>query len=206
MLLIAKGARGKTFSSSTLKIAQSLGISQQSVSRNLRELKRKGLIELETSPRGINARPSKQGLGILKADYIELKNVFEPKKALSLQGILTKGLGEGSYYMSLSPYVKQFEQKLGFKPFAGTLNLIIDEAELFAFLSGLEGTKISGFKTKDRTFGSIKAFRVKVGAETAAIIFPERSTHPPDQIEVIAGSNLREKLRLKEGSKVVLKA
>ena len=36
-------------------------------------------------------------------------------------------MGEGSYYMSLKGYKKQFKEKLGYEPFPGTLNLKLED-------------------------------------------------------------------------------
>jgi riboflavin kinase len=146
-----------------------------------------------------------KGASLLKKHYLELKRLFEGERAGSLRGRVKAGLGEGAYYVSQPRYAKQFRRKLGFKPFPGTLNLVVDEGSLADFLSNLRETKIGGFQTKKRSFGSITAFRVLVGrAQEAAIIFPERSSKPKNQIEVIAPVSLRRKFRLKEGSALEL--
>ncbi|MAG22335.1 MAG: riboflavin kinase [Candidatus Diapherotrites archaeon] len=204
LFFIAKSAmlRG-TFVSSTAKISVKLGISQQSVSRKLRELQDKGLAEVSASPRGVEAKLTEKGTRLLKSRYLELKQLFEAKHLKSISGSLKTGLGEGAYYVAQAPYVKQFKELLGFKPYFGTLNLVMDEEKLLAFLSGFESIEIKGFKTKQRTFGKITAFKILIeGKEKGAIIFPERSSHPQNEIEIIAPNYLRKKLNLKEGSKV----
>lgn len=203
LFFIAKNARlHGTLSSSTAIIAEHLGISQQSVSRKLRGLRDKGLAELDSSPKGINVRLTPKGVSVLKGRYFEMKNLFSLKATESIVGAVKTGIGEGAYYVSRPGYLKQFRELLGFKPFPGTLNLIIDQAALQRFLAGLGEAKLKGFKTKERSFGSISAFRVCVGKHRAAIIFPERSSHPKNEIEVIAKVSLRAKMNLKEGSKV----
>ena len=45
------------------------------------------------------------------------------KSGLQLEGKVVSGMGEGAYYMSLEGYRMQFNDKLGYEPYAGTLNL-----------------------------------------------------------------------------------
>jgi riboflavin kinase len=203
LFFIAKNARlHGTLSSSTATIARHLGISQQSVSRKLRVLRDNNFVTLDSSPKGINVTLTQTGISVLKSKYFEMKKLFSSKATERIVGEVKTGLGEGAYYVSRPGYSKQFKELLGFKPFPGTLNLIIDQAVLQSFLTGLEEVWLKGFKTKERSFGSITAFRVGVGKCKAAIIFPERSSHAKNEIEVIAPVSLRAKMKLKEGSKV----
>ena len=48
------------------------------------------------------------------------------KAELDVTGVLFSGLGEGAYYIMIKGYRKQFQSKLGFDPFPGTLNLRLD--------------------------------------------------------------------------------
>ena len=48
---------------------------------------------------------------------------------MKLEGEVTSGLGKGKYYMSKQVYQEEFDDKLGFRPFPGTLNLKVDEEE-----------------------------------------------------------------------------
>jgi len=203
--IAVKAGLNSTFFTSTAKIASRFHISQQSVSRKLRALASEGLVEFSSSPKGVRVKLSAKGASILKSRFVELKQVFASHPAPFLEGSLESGLGEGSYYMSQAKYVSQFEQKLGFRPFAGTLNHGVSEEKLAGFLSQLEEIAIKGFRTGQRSFGSIRAFPVLVEKKYgAAIIFPERSSHESNVIEVICRENLRKKLKLKEGSSVKL--
>ena len=206
LLLIAKlaGLNGNLLTS-TSKIARQLNTSQQTVSRKLRLLEKQGLIELSTSPKGVNARLTPKSVLLLRKELAELEFIFESAANPSISGTLKKGMGEGSYYMSQKKYAEQFKKMLGFKPFAGTLNLLVNPLELEAFLSGTEPEKVHGFKTGSRSFGTISTFKILVQKKhRAALIFPERSSHPKNEIEIIAKYNLRKKLGLKEGSIVTI--
>jgi len=206
LFLASKAGLNGTALTSTSKIARQFGMSQQSASRKLRELQKSSLIELSTSPLGCSVKISKKGIDVLRKNFLSLQFLFEGKRKARISGILKSGLGEGKYYISRPFYLKQFKKLLGFKPFFGTLNIVIDPAELQDFLEGLPLIEITGFKTEERSFGKIKAFKVAVqGKQPASLIIPERTAHSKSEIEIIAPVNLRKKFSLKEGSKLFLK-
>ena len=62
----------------------------------------------------------------------------------------------------------------------------------------MPGKLIEGFKTPERTFGSVKCFPARVRGRRAAVIIPSRS-HYVDVVELVAPKNLREGLKLKDG-------
>ncbi|MFA4855676.1 MAG: DUF120 domain-containing protein [archaeon] len=189
---------------STARLSRLLGMSQQTVSRKLRELRDYELISLKAEPSGCTVSLAKQGIELLRSQFLALQGIFQaPKKPVLFYGTVKNGLGEGRYYISRPSYLKQFKKVLGFRPFFGTLNLAVDQAELAGFLSGLQPFEIMGFETDERSFGKIIAFKVLAGEkQQAAIIFPERTAHPKGEIELIAPCSLRKKFSLKEGNRV----
>jgi riboflavin kinase len=206
LFLASKAGLSGKAKTSTSRIASAMGISQQTASRKLRSLKKQGLINLNASPNGCTVSLTGQGVDSLKQQHLALHNLFHGRSKKGLKGRIKNGVGEGRYYVSRPPYLKQFRKLLGFKPFFGTLNLVVSQPELNSFLSGQSPLRIEGFKTEERSFGKIKAFPVLFqGKEKAAILIPERTVHPSNEIEIIAASNLRKKFRLKEGSKAELK-
>ena len=177
--------------------------------RVLRELENAKLIIREASTSGVKISLADNGRNALKKHYELLRNVFSSDiKSLSCK--ITSGLGEGRYYMSLSQYKKQFIEKLGFEPFEGTLNLEVDIAKVNNFLLNSVCININGFETKERTFGGLKAFNVKVSAKNnknnkkinAALIMPDRTHHDKNVVEIIANKNLRNKLKLKDNQEI----
>lgn len=208
LLFIAKkNGLEEEFVSSTTKIALETGLSQQSVSRKLRELKEQGLIETHSSTQGVRARITPSGKKLLLEQHSELKELFSKNTSKKLFGKVQSGLGEGKYYLSFKQYSLQIKEKLGFEPFIGTLNLSVSEPEILSFKKNLEETCVEGFKTKERSFGGLKAFKVKINSKIdGAIIFPDRSNLPPGTAEVIAPVGLRKKFGLKDGDKIFLEA
>ena len=113
-----------------------------------------------------------------------------------LKGKLITGLGEGQYYISRDGYRKQFNLKLGFDPFPGTLNLKLAEPFL---QSEADSIKIEGFMDENGTFGGCNCYRVMIGDIKGAIVRPERSSYPPNLVEIIAPVHIRKALNLKDG-------
>ena len=113
-------------------------------------------------------------------------------------GKISAGLGQGQYFISREGYSRQFLQHLGFVPFPGTLNVLLEEpfpAEQHAIL-------IKSFQEEGRSFGECKCYRIKLNGIEAAVVRPERSRYPADLIEVIAPVQLRLTLGLKDGDPV----
>jgi len=119
-------------------------------------------------------------------------------------GTVVLGLGEGAYYCSQKQYVDGFRRKLGFKPFPGTLNVSIDseDIEKRIMLRQQKPIEIPGFRKGTRSFGRIAAYRCVIGGLPGAIIFPERSLHGLQVLEVISAVSLKKKLGIADGSKV----
>jgi riboflavin kinase len=203
MYLAREGALHDSIELSTGDIANSLATSQQTISRKLIELEEEGHIKRNPSTRGIKLRLTEKGAYRLKEVYIKLSSLFK-EKMKSLTGTIESGLGEGSYYVSLKPYMAQFKEKLGFAPFPGTLNVRIELNDYLSFISAEEKITIEGFKAANRTFGSIIAYKIKLNGTDSAIIVPERTSHDKNIIEIISDVNFREKLKLKNTDKVTL--
>jgi riboflavin kinase, archaea type len=192
---------------STSVIANDLEVSQQTVSRLLREIEEDNLIKRDARSTGITISLTDKARTLLKNQHLLLNNLFT-SKVMTIKAKVTSGLKEGKYYMSLSGYRKQFKQKLGFEPFEGTLNLNIDAQKLNAFLLNTNETYINGFTTKERSFGGLKSFNIKIKNKNkslnAELIMPDRTHHNNNTIEIIHKENLRNKLKLNDGDTLEL--
>ncbi len=185
----------------TSQLGKILGISQQSASRRLREMLNDGLVEERRFGKKIWVKITKKGMDLLKKEAIDYRRIFEVAEGIELTGEVISGLGEGKYYIMKKGYFNQIKEKLFFEPYPGTLNIRvyakdIDKVEL---LKNLPGICIKGFVSEGRTFGNVKAFLCMINGKDAALIMPERS-HYKDVVEIIADKNLREELKLKDGS------
>jgi riboflavin kinase len=191
----------------TTALAVKLGSSQQTISRKIRELENLGLIE-RTLSRGQFIALTDEGMKFLRKRYLELKNVVEYSKeqSLSFGGHVIEGSGEGQYYVGQEEYFLQFNEKLGFRPFLGTLNIRLKNVHDIKTKGDIERTKpiiVNGFKRENRTFGDIRCYPCIVNRRIkGAIVIPVRSHHPSDVVEIIAPVNLRKALSAVENDYV----
>lgn len=190
----------------TVNIASRLGFSQQTVSRHLIELENQGMIKREKATRGETVRITEKGMNELNKMYHTLHRVIEgPKTELTLEGEVFSGLGEGAYYVSQPIYMRQFQEKLGFTPFLGTLNVRLSKKHLKdrSLLESIGYIEIEGFKDGARSFGAGRCYRVLINEEVEAFVVAAlRSHYGEDVLEILAPVNLRERLNLKDGDTI----
>lgn len=190
---------------SSSELADFMGISQQSASRFILSLLNEGYILRQMNGRKQEVSITEKGMNLLIKEYSDLSTLLEKPVKLKLQGVVQSGLGEGRYYISRKGYIIQFQDKLGFIPYLGTLNLKIKPGSELALrkLRSMDGIHIDGFTTDDRTYGPVKIFHCNISGIKCAIIFPERSVYS-DVMEIISTEFLREKLDISDGSEVVV--
>ncbi|MFH1439033.1 MAG: DUF120 domain-containing protein [Candidatus Woesearchaeota archaeon] len=197
----------KSVTLSTIEIAKDMNFSQQTASRKMQELEELGFIKKRYSPNGLMIGLTDDAIALLKSNYNHLKNIFEKKKSSKkISGLITSGIGEGKFYVQIEKYNNEFKALLGNKPFPGTLNVIVDADDYKNFLLTKEFIKISGFKTKERSFGWINCYKIKVQKNNkqidAYITIPERTSHQDNIAEIIAHVYLRKELNIKDNDKV----
>lgn len=203
--LKAIGGNSNSIDISSSDLGKAMGLSQQSASRLIIKAVKDGYIERGISGRKQKITITEKGLGVLVQEFSELSIMLNQQETAVIKGYTQSGLGEGRYYISRKQYIVQFNEKLGFIPYLGTLNLKIDPDSEVALrkLRSMPGIHIDGFRTDDRTFGAVKAFHAKIDGIESALIFPERSVYS-DVIEIISREYLRERLNLKDGSLVTV--
>lgn len=201
------GAVNKTIKVSSSEFQKQTGASSKTTARKLKQLEEEGLVKRKIVPGGQLIKMTEKGIEVLKNEYIAYNMIFSPEpEILELEGKVLKGLGEGQYYVNIPGYKKQFEEKLHFVPFPGTLNVQLSESSLNLrnLLREMPAIRIEGFNDGERTFGGGKCYPVIVGGIEAAIMTPERTHYPSDLIEIIAPVKLRDALELNDGDKVVV--
>jgi len=189
---------------SSSELGDLLETSQQTASRRILSLEHRGLIEREVGVRKQLIRITEAGTEILRKEYADYKRLFEMATELHIRGVVQSGLGEGTYYMTRAGYVRQFESKLGFKPYPGTLNLELQGTEVnkIRLLKASSPLLIEGFRDEARTFGEVFAWKARLdGASACALILPKR-THYTRVVELLAPERLRDRLRLVDGQEL----
>jgi CTP-dependent riboflavin kinase len=124
---------------------------------------------------------------------------------LVLTGKIVSGTGKGAYFTRIDWVLRQCNEKLGFKPYPGTLNLEIS-AEDLPIIESLDKEKGIELISPDPKFCNGKAFPVSLGEINAAIIIPEQKVrvHPKNIIEIIAPLNIKASLNIKDGDSVTV--
>ncbi|MFO8015782.1 MAG: DUF120 domain-containing protein [Candidatus Woesearchaeota archaeon] len=205
LIEIARQGRFDRVKLSTPKLSSMLGLSQQSASRLLKEMDEKGLVERKVYSDGQVVRITNRGQELLRKKHEELSSVFSVRKT-RFTGKLAGGLGKGGYFVGLKGYRRQFSSKLGFIPYAGTLNLKVSPSTGRKVRSIPYFVMIEGFSTKKKSFGPLKCSKAKIEAKgrsaAGAVVLPFRTVHGDDIVEVIAPDHLRKKLRIKDGDDV----
>jgi len=124
---------------------------------------------------------------------------------LVISGKIVSGAGEGAYFTRIDWVQLQCNEKLGFKPYPGTLNLEIS-AEDLPIIESLEHKKGIELISPNPKFCNGKAFAVSLGEISGAIIMPEEKVrvHPQNIIEIIAPLNIKAALNVKDGDSVTV--
>ncbi len=130
------------------------------------------------------------------------------KRNKIIKGRVFSGLGKGAYFTQLDWVKQQCLEKLGFIPFAGTLNLRVSEgyldlAQQVRVEAGIDVVPPSP------DFCPAKAIPILIGNIKAAIIVPHAEeftdeVYSVDIIELIAPVEVKKVLDIKDGDEVVI--
>jgi len=208
--LLSKGAKHNYVSITTSSLGKNIHKSQQAASKHLVELEQNQFIERIINGRNISVKITPKGFSeMVKLSAILQKSLDSSPSHVELKGTLISGMGEGAYYMGLKGYTKQFQSKIGYIPFPGTLNVLLDQkihqAAVKQFET-LDGIKIDSFSDGKRTYGWVKCFTAKLNNSIdCELIMLERTHHDTSIIELISKYCLRKTAKLKDGSKVLIK-
>jgi len=119
---------------------------------------------------------------------------------MKIKGIVVSGQGKGAYFMSRSFYKDQFEKKLNFTPFPGTLNIKISESEIRK-IHQIKKEKIKG----EGNFGDVLLIKAVLNNDIrGAVVFPKKTTHGENILEFITSIKVKEFHGIEDGHKVKL--
>jgi riboflavin kinase len=123
-------------------------------------------------------------------------------RKITFKGTVFSGTGEGRKFIDL-PWVKrQIEEKLGFTPYSGTLNLHLTK-ESVKQKKLLENTKqLDVLPQKGYCIGTL--IKSHIDSLECAIIIPQVPNYPSDVLEIIAPWYLRDRLNLADNSEVIV--
>ena len=211
-LLALEGGLSGDVKISCSGLADRLDASNQTASRRLQRLESADLLERDTVSDGQWVAITEPGERLLRGEYEDYRRIFEDGTEIELVGHVTGGMGEGRHYISLPGYKRQFEERLGYDPFPGTLNvdLVEDSVRRRSALESLEPIGIDGWEGDDRTYGPAVCYRATIETDDgdtydeSHVIAPERTHHDEDQLEIIAPEKLRDALSLEDADHLTI--
>jgi len=196
---------------SSFDFGELLGLSQQTGSRRINELIELGWIKREKEGKSQKISITRQGANIMLSVYKKLKEILD---SIVVIGEVCEGMHEGAYYVSIKGYFDQFNDKLGFQPYKGTLNLKLSETAISILrekLNNIGPVIISGFKDQNREYGPVRCYDVMIARlddmkrqRKAAILDITRTHHEENIIEILAKPYLRDYFNLKNGDKLII--
>ncbi|MFW9779277.1 MAG: DUF120 domain-containing protein [Candidatus Heimdallarchaeota archaeon] len=199
----------------TQSLGEAIGLSQQSTSRRLTSMENGNLIVRTYTRKGNSIRITPEGAALLDQIFSDLWVVLASKgreapEEIRIKGKVITGMGDGAYYMSRKGYQRQFEAILGFKPYAGTLNLQLlsdPHLENFKRLLTAPSELVSEFSENGRVFGKAfvwPAYLIVPNQDKlipAAIVYPDR-THHIDQLELICEEHIKSTYEVQDGDEL----
>jgi riboflavin kinase len=207
--LLLKGAKDNFVKFTSTDIGIEINKSQQAASKIILELQELKYVERVKKGHSYWIRVTEEGLESVKkmSDFFNMALYSLPEN-IHFNGVLVSGMREGKYYMSLEGYRKQFQRRIGYIPFPGTLNIkIIDSLSLDnrAKIESFRYQLIDGFHDSDRTYGWVKCYPVIINGNKniqSDLLILERTHHDKNMLEIISPVNIKKVLRLRNGNTV----
>lgn len=197
------GAMNNKIELSSQELATKMNTSQQTASRYLLELDAGQMITRELGIKKQLIQITTTGTEALEQEYSQYKQMFDLTSKVVFKGKVISGMGEGKYYTAQHGYTEQFQKKLGFLPYPGTLNVEIEyiERNKLRLLRNCGGIAVEEFKNENRTFGGVVCFKATINGSEGAIVMPKRS-HYAAVLECISPYYLRDRLHIHDGDEV----
>ncbi|MGB7665550.1 MAG: DUF120 domain-containing protein [Nitrososphaeraceae archaeon] len=205
--LLKFGKGGACVEITTTELGNIISRSQQSASKYLVELEKAGLLERTKAGQKFRIMITDRGVDEVLNLHETIKGSIEvlDKSGLQLDGKVVSGMGEGAYYMSLEGYRSQFNEKLGYEPYAGTLNLKLlnqSSVRMRSMMDNYPSVFIRGFTDSSRSYGWVKCYPAILNdgaVDKAAVIVLERTHYDNSMLEVIAPIGIKDLLGIKNG-------
>ncbi len=141
----------------------------------------------------------------LEVSLIGLKNKKSKAPVLgtvSLSGQVYSGKGDGKKFVVLPWVEREIREKLGFTPYAGTLNIRLNREGLQQKKMLAKAPRLDIVPEKGYCRGFL--IKAKITGLDCGIIIPQVPVYPPDVLEVVAPYFLRQRLHLSDGSEVAV--
>jgi riboflavin kinase, archaea type len=124
---------------------------------------------------------------------------------LQVTGRVFSGMGKGRYYVGHPEYQRRFKESLGYAPYAGTLNIKLEDEPVIEKLKEIRsvgGSKVEGFTIGGESFSALRCFDGELKGERVALLFIDVTYYNETVAELISPAYLRGKLGLRDGDLV----
>ncbi|BBO84350.1 hypothetical protein DSCO28_49160 [Desulfosarcina ovata subsp. sediminis] len=124
-------------------------------------------------------------------------------ETMTISGRIQSGVGKGSFFTSLDWVVQQCEDKLGYAPFPGTLNIRVrdeDVPKLQHFLAKTDAELVP----EDRSFCAAPVKKVMIKGVPAAVVLPAEDVriHEDRILEIISPHSFKQSFGLHDGDQI----
>lgn len=211
--LLMLGAKYSFIELTTTDLAKNIMKSQQAASKHLQDLDAAGYIDRVKKGQRFRVKLTEKGYAAVEGLFSTLKAAIEssPPDTINFEGRVVSGMGEGAYYMSLSGYRQQFQEKLGYVPYPGTLNVkLVDKVfrDARRGIGSYSAVFISGFSDSKRSYGWAKCYPAQINEgviKDAAVIVLERTHYDESTLEVIAPVSIKRIAGIRNGDIIKIK-
>ena len=126
---------------------------------------------------------------------------------LTVTGKIVSGEKKGAFFTQLDWVQSQCQEKLGFRPFPGTLNLEIEEEKILQIEALFKRCGIE-LVPPDSNFCAGHVYPVSIMGVTGAIVAPAEDVriHGKNIIELIAPTSLKDAMDVDDGDEIMLVA
>lgn len=121
---------------------------------------------------------------------------------MKIEGKIFSGMGVGKEYISLTPYQEKIEEKTGFRPFPGTLNIRCEKEKVEEVLNKLGASRIESFKFEGEKYSGVDVYEAWLRGLSVAVLRMDVTDYGPEVVELVAEENLREKFGFEDGDEV----
>ena len=194
------------------KIGIDLKISQQSANRLLKQAEDLGLITRRITKGGQEIEFTPSAIRQIRQCNVDLTKILtsEEPRAISIEGKVVSGLGDGEYYVSV--YSSLFKDYIGWDPHPGTLNIKLathdDVSKSEEVFRSLPSHIFEEFRTRGRVFGEVLVWKaelyVRDSKEDVLLVRPTR-THHNNMLEIVAKEKIRDKYTLIDDEPIVIR-
>lgn len=117
------------------------------------------------------------------------------------RGRVFSGSGEGEFYVNL--YAREFEKAIGYRPYPGTLNLLLlDRMSRDSLLAGLRPIVVRPPSIAGVKLHEVYCYAALIHGYEVYVVYPKATRYGNSVVEIIARDSLRRKFNLQDGSVV----